>query len=812
MTGRTLSHYTLLGELGRGGMGVVYRALDTALGREVALKVLLPEFVADPERRVRFLHEAKAAAALEHPHIAAVYEAGEADGSTFIAMQLIRGERLRDVLRRGPMPIGRAVDVARELAEGLAAAHDKGIAHRDLTPGNVIVADDGHPKIIDFGLAKLLDRESDEAAAAETRHRTATGLVMGTAGYMSPEQAQGKPADHRADVFAFGAVLFEMLSAEAPFRRDSDLETIHAIITAPAPPVRLPVEGETASELRRIVQKCLAKDPRDRYQTMRDLVVDLRDVGRRLEPSSAPLAVAPASPVRRRRLAAIALAALVVTALAGSTYYRSRGAAPPPAEGRPRIAVMPFQNLGAPEDEYFAAGITEEITGRLAGVSQVAVISRNSAARYGGTDKTSQQVGRELGADYVLHGSVRWQAAGEGPARVRVTPQLVRVDNDTQVWAESYDRRFDEIFTVQSDIAARVIEQLGAAVLTPERRALDARPTENLQAYEAYLRGAYLFYHQYARAGRRDALLFFERSVALDPAFARGQAAVAIAAAWRFFYVEPSPEWEAKADAAIEKALALDPNLADAYLARANLLWTQPRGFPHERAIRDLRRALALNPSSAEARVALGRVYVHVGLLEEAREELTAALQLDPANEEAPARLYSILEFEHDFAKALADYDRQSSPSPWAKVEALSRLGRDDEALALATQLTPEPWVSGVDDLVSSRHYRVVVLARLGLNARADALLPGLEAVARNPQGLSHLHHAQYSLAQAHALRGRPRQAVEWLRKAAAEGFPCYPYFAKDPNLGNLKGDAEFEALMAALKTQWERLRVVAQS
>jgi tetratricopeptide (TPR) repeat protein len=349
-------------------------------------------------------------------------------------------------------------------------------------------------------------------------------------------------------------------------------------------------------------------------------------------------------------------------------------------------------------------------------------------------------------------------------------------------------------------------------VLGPERRALDTRPTENLQAYDAYLRGAFLFYHRYERTGRQDALPFFERSVELDPSFAKGQAAVAIAAAWRFFYIEPTPEWEARADAAIEKALVLDPNLADAYLARGNLLWTQPRGFPHERAIRDLRRASALNPSSAEARIALGRVYVHVGLLDEARTELTAALQLDPANEEAPARLYSILEFEHDFAKALTENDRLARPSPWARVEALSRLGRDREALALATQLVPEPWVSGADDLASSRHYRVVVLARLGLNDRVDALLPGLEAVARNPQGLSHLHHIQYSLAQAHALRGRRRQAIEWLRKAAAEGMPSYPYFAKDPNLAGLSGDPDFEAFMAALKAQWEQLKKAAHS
>ena len=395
---------------------------------------------------------------------------------------------------------------------------------------------------------------------------------------------------------------------------------------------------------------------------------------------------------------------------------------------------------------------------------------------------------------------------------MRVTPQLVRVDNDTQVWADTYDRRLDEIFTVQSDIASRVIEELGTAVLGPERRALETRPTENLQAYDAYLRGSYLF-HRARQDDRLEALRFFEQSVALDPTFAKGHAAVANAAAWRFFYVEPTREWEARADAAIEKALALDPNLADAYLARGNLLWTQPRGFPHERAIRDLRRAQALNPNSAEdAGGTWDALYNHVGLLDEARDELTAALALDPANEEAPGRLIQTLEFEHDFTRAMAENQRHSRPSDWATVEALSRLGRDNEAAALAARLLPGPWVPGAADLASSRHFRIVLMARLGESARVDALLPGLEAVAGNPQGLSHLHHFQYSLALAHAVRGRKREAVAWLRRSAAEGFPCYPYFAKDPNLANLSGDPDFESLMAKLKAQWEQLKKAAHS
>src|SRR5262245_57801132 len=235
MIGRTLSHYRLVSELGRGGMGVVYRALDVTLGREVALKVLPHEFVADPERRRRFIQEAKSAAALEHPHIGVVYEVGEAEGITFIAMQLVRGHPLRELLQRGSLPARRAVELALEVAEGLSTAHDKGIVHRDLTPANVMVTDEGHAKIIDFGLAKLIERLSDAASEAETQRRTEAGVVLGTTSYMSPEQARGEQADHRSDVFTLGIVLYQMLSGETPFKRTNAVETMNAIITAPDP-------------------------------------------------------------------------------------------------------------------------------------------------------------------------------------------------------------------------------------------------------------------------------------------------------------------------------------------------------------------------------------------------------------------------------------------------------------------------------------------------------------------------------------------------------------------------------------------------
>jgi serine/threonine protein kinase/tetratricopeptide (TPR) repeat protein len=807
MIGRTLSHYRLLDELGRGGMGIVYRAVDLTLDREVAFKVLLPECVADPERRRRFLQEAKAAAKLQHPHIGVVYEVDEAEGVTFIAMELIRGERLREELARSPLDASRALGLALEIAEGLAKAHDTGIVHRDLTPGNVIVTDDGHAKIIDFGLAKLIEPTSGEAGETETRPRTETGLVIGTTAYMSPEQARGRPADHRSDIFSLGVVLYEMLSGGSPFKRQSSAETLNALINTPHAPVPLPFEGDAATEVRRIVHKCLAKDPRDRYQTMKDLVVDLRGAHRRLVAGTLGSGSTVAAGTPRRRWIPVAIGALALALLfvAGYAWFGRRGPALTSSAAdatRKRIAVLPFQNLGAADDEYFASGVTDEIMTRLSAVSRLAVISRNSVLQYAGSTKTSRQIGTELNVDYLVQGTVQWQPATDGPGRVRVTPQLVRVADEEDLWSETYERQFDEIFKVQSDIASRVIEELNITVLALERTIMEGRPTGNLDAYREYLRGHFLWYHD-AKL-RSTALAHFERATALDPDFAMAHAAVANVASDIFFYKEPTPTWEQKADASIAKALALNPNLAEAYLARGNLLWSQPHGFPHDVALREIRRALTLNPSLAEGRVALGRIYEHIGLLDEARDQFTQASALDPANREARGRVWTTYFWQHDYARALAEIGR-SDATGWNYVQLLTYAGQEDEARRRVDELLKGPWIPS---FASSFH--IVRVARGGHRARVDAALPALEALARNPQELSHVHHAQYWLALAHAVLGRKRDAMTWLRMSAAQGFPCYPFFAKDPNLANLQGDPEFEAFMNDLKAQWERLKAEA--
>ena len=379
MIGRTLSHYQILEEISRGGMGIVYRALDVKLGREVALKVLPPELVADPERRRRFEQEARAAAALEHPHIAVIHEIGEAEGVTFIAMELIKGDKLRDALAQRQLPVARALDLALEVGEGLAKAHTRGVVHRDLKPANIMLTEDGHAKIIDFGLAKLTEPSSTGGSEIETllQKETDPGIVMGTVSYMSPEQARGGKVDHRSDIFSFGIVLHEMLNGRPPFQGPSGVETLNAILKSPAPPLSAlgsEVSPEATAEVQRLLDKCLAKDPEERYQTIKDTVVDLRAARRRLESG----AVGAARPARRIWLlaGAGALAALLVVVAILLLPHRRRANEPARPSTKPSLAVLYFENnTGDPSLDWLRRALTDMLVTDLSQSPQIDVLS-----------------------------------------------------------------------------------------------------------------------------------------------------------------------------------------------------------------------------------------------------------------------------------------------------------------------------------------------------------------------------------------------------------------------------------------------------
>ncbi|MFQ5653077.1 MAG: protein kinase, partial [bacterium] len=459
MIGQKISHYEILQKLGSGGMGVVYKAEDTRLLRMVALKFLPRDLTRDKDAQKRFMHEARAASALDHPNIGTIYEVQqtptlidpvtneESRGQMFIVMAYYDGETLEGIIEGGPQPIDQAIDIALQIAQGLAKAHGKEIVHRDIKPANVMITVDGVVKLLDFGLARL----------AGGTMLTKEGTILGTAAYMSPEQAQGAQVDHRSDIFALGVVLYEMLTGRHPFEGDYEQAIVYSIVNEDPQPITA-VRTGVPMELERTINKCLEKDPSDRYQQVNELMVDLRRLQKETESKKTLTRTGARARMSKKRVRAFVLTGivLVVLMLAVVGYFFFAPGETVPTSQRKMLAVLPFENLGPPEQEYFADGITEEIISRLAGIRALGVISRTSIIQYKNSDKTLQQIGAELGVGFILEGTVRWDHSPDGTGRVRVTPQLIRVSDDTHLWSGRYNAVLTDIFQVQSDIAERV--------------------------------------------------------------------------------------------------------------------------------------------------------------------------------------------------------------------------------------------------------------------------------------------------------------------------------------------------------------------
>jgi len=779
-------------------MGEVYRARDERLQRDVAVKLLPEEFRADPDRLRRFEQEARAAAALNHPNILAVYDVGTSERVPYFVSELLTGETVRARLDRGVLPAERVAAWGAQIARGLAAAHDHGIVHRDLKPENLFVTTDGQVKILDFGIAKAspradADGDSERGTMVEAL-ATETGAILGTVPYMSPEQVRGAPADGRSDIFSLGAVLFEMLTGRPAFAAPSLAETMSAILTrdpfsSGEPPLTL--QPDVPIPLIQVVRHCLEKDLDHRFQSARDIAFGLEVL------SGTPGRIAPAvdTPSSARRAWTVAAGAAVVLALAATAYFaffRQGSGATLPQEAVTPLAALPLANLsGKAEDEYFADGMTDSLITDLARAPSLAVIARGAAFRYKDRTIDPQEAGHELGARYVLHGSV--QRSGD---RVRVNVRLVEVSNGYNVWAEAFEENIKDLFVIQSTISGKIVEALQSKLAPAPARAVPARPTSSEQAYDAYLQG--LFYaHKGGKADTERAVTFLEQAVAIDSEFALAQASLGSLYTRVFFYYDADRRWQQKAVVAIDKALSLDADLAEGYLARGQLTWNLPNGFPHERAVRDLRHAIALKPSLADAHVELGKIYLHIGLLDKAIEENGQALRLDPGNPAARGRLA----LSHIYLRECQTAYELGSRDPEfrrVRVEALACLGRLDDALQ---ELGGTP---AMDPSLYS-----LLLARKGDYKGARESIARAKLTADNVDGLSHLHHAQYYMGAAYALMAETRQAVSWLKKASREGLPCYPLFERSPDLDSLRQDPEFAAFLKELKAQDERFRSI---
>jgi len=660
MIGRSLGHYRITAAIGAGGMGEVYRATDSKLGRDVAIKMLPAAVAQDPERLARFEREARSLASLNHPNIVTIFSVEEAEGSRFLAMELVEGESLDILLARGGLPLSRFFEIAVPLADALSAAHERGIVHRDLKPANVMVTREGRVKVLDFGLAKLEAAGSNpNLTSTPTESRaglTSEGQVFGTVAYMSPEQARGGKVDARSDVFSLGVVLYQMVTGERPFQGESAVDMISAILRD-TPPSVTDQRGDLPPHLARIVRRCLEKEPRDRYQTSRDVHNELRDL--RVETLSGPVspqrsepvaAVKPSppksAPGKRRVWAAVVAALLVGLAVYAARRWMSRTGSGPHAIQS--IAVLPLDNYsGDPGQDYFAEGMTDELTSQLANISQLRVISRGSVMQFKGKDRPpTPEIARKLGVDAVVEGSVI--RSGD---RVRITAQLIDARSDRHLWAKSFERNSKDVLALQDELASAIAREIHVKLTPAEESKLAVAPSVNPEAYDAYLKGRY-FFNRPSDENLSKAIALFEEATRKDPTYAPAFSGLSDALLWAGYNEGTLTASEArpKAKAAAEKAIALDDNSAEAHTSLANFkLWYE---YDWAGSEVEFRRALALNPNYAFAHDQFGIGLSFQGRFEEAIAEGKRAAALDPLSPQIPLDATMAFGFQGDYESA----------------------------------------------------------------------------------------------------------------------------------------------------------------
>jgi len=695
MIEEAISHYRILSKLGAGGMGEVYLAQDTKLDRKVALKILPADVAANRDRMERFVREAKAAAALNHPNIAHIYEIGEVDGLHFIAMEYIEGDTLREKIHRERTDLRKLLRYLQNVAEGLAKAHAAGIVHRDLKPDNIMITVDGHAKILDFGLAKLIEQHatptsaegSSEVATAVMPQHSTPGTVMGTVGYMSPEQAQGKTReiDHRSDIFSFGCILYEAAIGQRAFEGKDALDSLHKTVHGPTPQISGGPAG-APDELQRIVRRCLAKDAEKRYQSMKDVAIELEELQNALKGAAEPVyssqlalrgVTAPAieaaagldtdwrsaastrdpgvprssssaeyiaGEIRRHKKSVAVMALLVVSVAAvGLGYYlhakNSRVAID-------SIAVLPFKNTTTDQDtEYLSDGISQSLINSLSQLPGVKVIASSSSFKYKDKDADPQDVANALGVEAILTGRVLRRGDN-----LLISVELVNARDRTQVWGEQYNRNSADLLAVQSEISREIAEKLRLRLSAGDQQQLTKRETVNPQAYELMLKGLY-----YRRKGgtenSKKAAEYYNQAIDADPTYALAYAELAVCyldlAAGSV--LDPK-EFTPKAEAAARKAVGLDESLADAHYA---LALSKREAWEWASAEREYQRAIELNPNLAAAHLRYAFYLSLVGRHKQAIAQIERARELDPLSSAVNANVGYVLYLARQYDEAI---------------------------------------------------------------------------------------------------------------------------------------------------------------
>src|SRR5262245_2162788 len=785
--GDRVGAFEVLSPIGAGGMGEVYRARDTRLGREVAIKILPEAFAHDAERLARFSREARVLASLNHSGLAALYGIEEfGGGRAGLVMELVPGRTLADRLAGGPLAPKEALEVCRQVAEALEAAHAKGVIHRDLKPANIKVTPQGRVKVLDVGLAKALlgDRSEPDSEESPTVTRaTRDGVGLGTPGYTSPEQARGQEQDKRTDIWSFGCVLYETLTGRRAFSGRTASDTLVAVLSEEPDWAALP--STIPAGVRTLLQRCLRKDAEHRLHDIADARIELAEGALGAPTLATARGLAPTPLPRRRFLLA---AGAILLAIAGFLGYLGLGVRPSSSLAESSLAVLPFHLAEEPESKGdMGLGFADDITTYLANLEGLKVRPTRSVVSFRGLDLDVQEAGRTLKVDNVLSGTVRRTEAG-----YRVGVQLVRVADGSSYWGETFDVETSALPTLAKRITDRVSGALG--VRTAARgTSTEGRHTANAAAYEAYLRGRAYLVHSTSE-GTTAAAAAFEEALALDPAYALAHAGLAMASAEMHLRYAPAGEVEAWGEAAraqAQRALTLDPNLAEVHQALAAVYGKTD--FEWDKTIEESRRALQLNPRLDLPYSYLARAYYHLGLLKLADQNVHAALALSPENRTEPIRAQAVVALlDGRFVQAvplLEEVQRISGKPLSDPYLALAYYysGQAARGEALLEALSRDPSASGA---ARARSTLAAFLAARGERSRAADIAQDVAT------GKYMDHHVANSLGAAYAQLGQPEQAVRWLRKAVETGFPCPPWWGRDPLLAPLHRHAAFEAFL----------------
>jgi serine/threonine protein kinase/tetratricopeptide (TPR) repeat protein len=782
MIGKTISHYKILEKLGGGGMGVVYKAEDTKLKRMVALKFLPPHVSLDNEAKERFMHEAQAASALDHNNICTIHEIGESeDGQMYMAMALYEGETLQDKIERGPLPLEEALNIASQISEGLAKAHEKDIVHRDIKPANIMITSDGVAKILDFGLAKLSGRTK----------LTREGTTLGTVAYMSPEQVRGEKADNRTDIWALGVILYEMITGISPFKGDYEQAIMYSIANETPEPITGLRTG-VPMELERIINKTLAKKTDERYQSVTDLLVDLKSVRQQSQSKQTTHPLTSSHPINKKKSfiygGFIALVLILISIILflwktqQSLSYKTEytGAVK-------RMAVLPFTNIrNDPETNFLGFALADQIIGSLTYINNILVRPSSAIRPYQDREIDAQTAGHDLKVDFILTGNFLKESSV-----MRLNVELVNVQSNEIIWREPLEVQYENIFKLQDMVTEKVLAGLKIRFSQSEIEHIKTDIPKNSLAYDYYLRAI-----SYPRTieGNKLSIKMIEESIKLDSTYAPAFTELGYRKHQLAVYGFPGAASVKSSEQANIRALSLNGNQLRA-LSNLAIIYTET-GRATE-ALELIYRALKINPNNAYAHFSLGYLFRYVGMLDESEREYEKALTIDPENPRFRSASVTYMALgKYDKAWQALDLDPYSPYSFNVKGKILIIKGQKEQAIEYFNKVLD---IEGEAD----EHYEATILKAFIQNKNEEAL----RATKNREESNTPDSEIWFLIAENYGLIGAKRDCIRTLNKAIEMGYFCYPFFLTDPFLDSVRDEPEFRKLLSIAKEKHEAFK-----